>query len=125
VSARIVSATTIPTWIPAASPPRMNPATPSATPISRPVETSFTSTQPMSRRSISPRPMARTSVVTVWLPTLPPMPTISGMNSVSAGTSSSRFSKATSTCVVSSPATNRKSSQPTRRRTSSGTLARR
>ena len=54
----------------------------------------------MSRIATSPRAIARTTSVTVWLPTLPPVPISSGMKKLSATTAASSPSKLLRTVPV-------------------------
>ena len=75
----------------------------------------------MSRNATSPRAIARTTSVTVWLPMLPPVPMSSGMKKAQGHHRASSSSKLRRTVPVYASATNSSSSQPTRLRTSSGT----
>ena len=49
--------------------------------------------------------MPRTTMVELWVPTLPPMPATTGMNSASAGTARSASSKPWSETATSNPPT--------------------
>ncbi len=68
--------------------------------MSRPVESSFLSTVPRFFRLTSPTAMARTIVVVIWVPLLPPVPIRSGMKKASAMAASSCSSNARSTVPV-------------------------
>ncbi len=68
--------------------------------MSRPVEISFFSTVPRFFRLTSPTAMARTMVVVIWVPLLPPVPMRSGMKKARAMAASSCSSKARSTVPV-------------------------
>jgi hypothetical protein len=56
--------------------------------------------QPTSRSETSPRAIARTISVTVWLPTLPPVPISSGMKKLRETTAASSSWKSRSTVPV-------------------------
>jgi hypothetical protein len=87
------------------------------------VPASFESTQRRSRSSKRPTAIARTSVVGIWLPTLPPVPSRSGTKKASATTCSSSSSKWRITVPVYASARNSAISQKIRLRNSSGMLA--
>ena len=121
-----MTATTSPMFVPTPS----SWARPSATtamiaPMISPTRSSFQTIQPTSRRETSLRAMARTIRVTVWLPTLPPVPISSGMKKLRATACSSSRENARRTLPVYASAMNSSSSQPIRFRTSRATLDRR
>ncbi len=99
--AMMVRVTTMPIWGPT---PRLQARTQAASAMaaemSRPVESSFFSTVPRLRKLTSPTAMARTMVVVIWVPLLPPVPISRGIKNARAMAASNCSSKARSTVPV-------------------------
>ena len=103
------------------SPASRSPSRPRHPPRAMPTRSSRTITRGASRGRTSSRASARVTVVAAWLPVLPPVPMISGMNRERTTISSSVSSKTPSTCTVRVAPTASTSSHVMRERISAST----